>query len=169
MPVRHHSFALCRRQLLELLISLHHTVTLIRRQTAPARVVMLQFIATRLGKLAPPAQSLEHSLALFGRQIAERLEVLLHLLPFLGPHRLPSPIILDHALTLIEGEVCPFPRMLRRERALGIAGLHRCARRCRRLRMSGSWRRESTDDQRSDDERARDMPASRHCCGPSTS
>ena len=48
MPVRHHAVALRRRELLELLVSLHHLVTLIRRQTSPACIVVLQFIAPSL-------------------------------------------------------------------------------------------------------------------------
>src|SRR5260370_5005858 len=95
MPVRHHPIALRRRELLELLVSLHHPLALIRRKSAVARVVLLEFFALRLGKLAPPAQSFEDSPALFRRQIAEPLEVLLDLLPLLGTHRLPSPIVLE--------------------------------------------------------------------------
>src|SRR5271170_2782645 len=81
MPVREHPLALLRRQLLELLVSLHHTFALLRRQTAVACVLLLQFFAPRLRQLAPFAQPFEHSPALFGRQIAEGLEVLLHLFP----------------------------------------------------------------------------------------
>jgi hypothetical protein len=49
MPIRHHAIALRWWELLELLVSLHHLVTLIRRQTSPACIVVLQFIAPSLG------------------------------------------------------------------------------------------------------------------------
>ena len=86
MPIRHHPFALRRRKLLELLVSLRHPLALIRRKPAVACIVLLEFLAMGRWKLAPSAQSFEDSLALFGRQIAERLEVPLDLLPLLGAH-----------------------------------------------------------------------------------
>ena len=169
LPVREHSLALRGRQLFELLISLHHLIALSRRQPTPSRILLLQFTATRRRKLAPPAQSFEHSFAFFGWQIAEGLEVLLYPLPIFRTHRLPSLVILEHALTLIGREVGPFPRMLRGERALGVARRHRCDLRLRRLCVRGNRRRKSAQHNRDGDEQTRYDLATRHCCGPSTS
>ena len=58
--------ALFGRQALKAFIAVHDLVALVGRQTFEVRVLVAQLLLTRLGKLTPLAQPLEHIVALLG-------------------------------------------------------------------------------------------------------
>src|SRR5271168_581666 len=171
MPSLEHFFALFRRQLLELLVSLHHALALLWGQAAVARVLLLQLLTSLRRQLAPFSQPLEHSLAFVGRQAAKLLEVLLHPFPLLGSHRLPSPKVLEHLRALIGRKLRPFIRTLRGERPFSSVGRlrHGGRRRWRRLRIGGRRNLTSADQAQCEHQGTREMLAPGHGNGPSTS
>src|SRR5215469_10075374 len=99
--------ALRRRQLLKTLVALQDLIALFRRQAPEAAVGLLQLHAPLRRQLPVFVHRLEYLMAFIRRQAAEFFEVALRGLALFGTHLLPSPVVLQHPLTLVGTEIVP--------------------------------------------------------------